>query len=83
MSHRSLHRHLDAYLSVREALGLQMRAERTLLRDFVSYIETHADVGPIRAQLAVDWACALSARRGPGGAAHPPREPCGPAAAAG
>jgi len=29
MSHRSFHLHLDAYLSVREALGFQMRAERT------------------------------------------------------
>ena len=25
---------LDAYLSTREALGFQMRAERTLLREF-------------------------------------------------
>jgi integrase/recombinase XerD len=56
MSHRSLHHHLDAYLSVREALGFQMRAERTLLRDFVSFVVLHGDGGPIRAQLAVDWA---------------------------
>jgi len=40
MSHRSLHLHLDAYLSVREALGFQMRAERTLLRDFVGFVES-------------------------------------------
>ena len=70
MSYGALHLHLDAYLGVRQALGFQMRAERTLLRDFVSYIETHADVGPIRAQLAVDWACALSAQRGASGAAQ-------------
>ena len=69
MSHRSLHRHLDAYLSVREALGFQMRAERTLLRDFVSFVVLHGDGGPIRAQLAVDWACASSTQRGRGGAA--------------
>ena len=70
MSHTSLHLHLDAYLSVREALGFQMRAERTLLRDFVGFVEAHGDGGPIRAHLAVDWACASSAQRGRGGAAQ-------------
>ena len=70
MSHRSLHLHLDAYLSVREALGFQMRAERTLLRDFVGFVESQGDGGPIRAQLAVDWACASSTQRGRGGAAQ-------------
>ena len=35
MNRPDLHLHLDAYLSVREALGFQMRAARTLLRDFV------------------------------------------------
>jgi hypothetical protein len=70
MSHRSLHLYLDAYLSVREALGFQMRAERTLLRDFVGVVELHGDGGPIRAQLAVDWACTSSTQRGRGGAAQ-------------
>ena len=53
MSHRSLHLSLDAYLSVRETLGFQMRAERPLLRDFVGFVEAHGDGGPIRAQLPV------------------------------
>ena len=70
MSARSFHLYLDGYLSVREALGFQMRAERTLLRDFVNYVETHTDTGPLRAYLAVDWACAASAHRGMGGAAQ-------------
>jgi integrase/recombinase XerD len=70
MSHRSLHLHLDAYLRVREALGFQMRAERTLLRDFVGFVEAHGNGGPIRAHLAVDWACTSSAQRGRGGAAQ-------------
>jgi integrase/recombinase XerD len=61
---------LDAYLSVREALGFQMRAERTLLRDFVHFVESHGVGLPIRASLAVAWACAVSERRGPGGAAQ-------------
>ena len=70
MSDGALHLHRDAYLSVREALGFQMRAERTLLHDFVGFLETHTATGPIRAQCAVDWACASSARRGTGGAAQ-------------
>ena len=70
MSPRSLHLHLDAYLSVREALGFQMRAERTLLRDFVGFVESQGDGSPIRAQRAVDWACASSTQRGRGGAAQ-------------
>ena len=61
---------LDAYLSLREALGFQMRAERTLLRDFVHFVESHGVGLPIRASLAVAWACAVSERRGPGGAAQ-------------
>jgi integrase/recombinase XerD len=70
MSPSVLHVQLDAYLSIREALGFQMRAERTLLRDFVNFVESHGVGIPIRAYLAVEWACALSARRGPGGAAQ-------------
>lgn len=68
--HLQLDVYLDAYLSVRDALGFQMRAERTLLRDFVRFLETHGEAGPIRAQRAVDWACASSAQRGPGGVAQ-------------
>src|SRR5215471_16519486 len=70
MSYSHLSLHLDAYLSFRDALGFQMRVERTLLRDFVRFVEVRGEDGPIRAQWAVEWACALSARRGPGGAAQ-------------
>jgi hypothetical protein len=70
MSHSRFQEHLHAYISVREALGFQMRAERTLLQDFVRFVDTCGQVGPIRAQWAVDWACATSAQRGTGGAAH-------------
>jgi integrase/recombinase XerD len=68
MTRPDLHHHLEAYLSVREALGFQMRAARTLLRDFVQYVEHMEVAGPMRAQLAVDWACAASAPRGTSGA---------------
>jgi hypothetical protein len=37
---------------------------------FIRCIEGRGEDGPIRAQWAVEWACALSARRGPGGAAQ-------------
>ena len=70
MSLSVLHLQLDAYLSIREALGFQMRAERTLLREFVHFVESHGAGLPIRASLAVEWACAVSERRGPGGAAQ-------------
>jgi integrase/recombinase XerD len=70
MNRPDLHRHVDAYLSVREALGFQMRAARTLLRDFVHFVENAQVSGPIQAQLAVDWACASSAQRGASGASQ-------------
>jgi integrase/recombinase XerD len=61
---------LVAYLSLREALGFQMRAEKTLLPDFVAFVKVHGTPGPIRAQLALEWACQKSARRGLSGAAR-------------
>ena len=70
MNRPDIHLHLDAYLSVREALGFQMRAERTRLRDFVHYVENAQVSGPIRAQLAVDWACASSLKCGSSGASQ-------------
>ena len=63
MTRPDLHHHLEVYLSVREALGFQMRAARTLLRDFVEYVEHAQIAGPVQAQLAVDWACASSSLR--------------------
>lgn len=70
MSQPDLHLHLDMSISVREALGFQMRAERTLLRDFVRFVENSQPSGPIRAQTAVDWASAASTTRGTGGASQ-------------
>jgi integrase/recombinase XerD len=70
MTRPDLWHHLEMYLSVREALGFQTRAARTMLRDFVQYVEHAAVSGPLRAQLAVDWACAASAHRGARGASQ-------------
>jgi integrase len=61
---------LIAYLSLREALGFQMRAEKLLLPEFVAFIQAQQLTGPIRAQLALEWACQGSDRRGASGAAQ-------------
>jgi integrase/recombinase XerD len=62
--------HLLAYLSLREALGFQMRAEKILLPEFIAYIHAQQAPYPIRAQHALAWACQASAHRGPSGAAR-------------
>jgi len=61
---------LVAYLSLREALGFQMRAEKILLPEFVAYVQARQDRHPIRAQLALEWACQEATHRGPSGAAR-------------
>src|SRR5262245_11624813 len=65
-----LETHLVAYLSLREALGFQMRAEKTLLPEFVAFVQAQGSIGPIRAEMALEWACQASAHRGPSGAAR-------------
>ena len=54
MSPSVLHSQLDAYISLREARGFQMRTERTLLREFVQFVASHGDGLPISAALAVE-----------------------------
>jgi len=61
---------LVASLSLREALGFQMRAEKILLPEFVAYVQARQDSHPIRAQLALEWACQEATHRGPRGAAR-------------
>jgi integrase/recombinase XerD len=62
--------HMVAYLSLREALGFQIRAEKLLLPEFVAFVQAHGNTGPIRAQLALEWACQGAAHRGASGAAQ-------------
>jgi integrase/recombinase XerD len=62
--------HLVAYLSLREALGFQMQAEKRLLPEFVAYVHSQPNPHPIRALMALTWACQASASRGPSGAAR-------------
>ena len=61
---------LATSLSLREALGFHMRAEKLLLPEFVAFLHAQGISGPIRARLALEWACQASAHRGPGGAAR-------------
>lgn len=61
---------LERYLGLRRALGFPRRAEERLLRAFVGFVEARARPGPIRAQVALDWACATAGHWGPGGQAR-------------
>jgi integrase/recombinase XerD len=61
---------LLAYLSLREALGFQMHAEKRLLPAFVAYVKAQPNSTPIQAQMALAWACQESTCRGPSGAAR-------------
>lgn len=61
---------LVAYVSLREALGFQMRAEKILLPEFVAFVKAQGITGPIRTQIALEWACQVSTHRGPSGAAR-------------
>ncbi len=67
MTPKELNVRLDAYLSLREALGFQTRREGNLLRDFVRFIETKGFPQPLRAQLSVEWACSGKLCRGGSG----------------
>ena len=41
---------LESYLGVREAQGYQTGAQRSLLRDFIQFVQAQNNDGPIRAQ---------------------------------
>jgi len=61
---------LLAFLSLREALGYQMRAERIILSEFITFVKAQDRTGPIRTSMVLEWACQATARRGPNGAAR-------------
>ena len=46
MSADVLETHMVAYLSLREALGFQIRAEKLLLPEFVAFVQAHGSTGP-------------------------------------
>jgi site-specific recombinase XerD len=60
---------LEAYLALHQTLGFALKTRERLLRDFVKFVETRCESGPITAQTALDWACAASADCGATGRA--------------
>src|SRR5262249_42021327 len=70
MNTHFLETQLVSYLSLREALGYQMQAEKILLPEFVAYVKAQPHNSPLRAQMALEWACQASTHRGPSGAAR-------------
>jgi integrase/recombinase XerD len=52
------------YLAVRSALGYRDYGLRNLLDGFVRYVIANHPDGPIRARIAVDWACTTSSHNG-------------------
>ncbi|HEX4950020.1 MAG TPA: tyrosine-type recombinase/integrase [Blastocatellia bacterium] len=52
-----LSQQLEAYLTVRAALGFQTHATGLLLCDFLRYLEARQLSSPLRAQVAIDWVC--------------------------
>ena len=60
---------IECYVGLRTALGYVVRSEEKLLKDFAQFLDSRGIVGPIRAHLALEWACTPAARRGPAGQA--------------
>ena len=69
MSGEDLFLRVECYVGLRRALGYVVRSEEKLLKDFVRFVQAQAIPGPIRAQMALDWACAPSSGRGLSGQA--------------
>jgi integrase/recombinase XerD len=69
MNSDELRLRVECYVAIRRALGHLVRSDEKLLKDFVQFVECHAAAGPIRAQAAIDWACAPAPGRGPAGQA--------------
>jgi site-specific recombinase XerD len=56
--------HLESYLEMRRALGLRIETQRRLLSQFLDFASQRGAEQPIRAEWAVEWACAGPAARG-------------------
>jgi integrase/recombinase XerD len=60
---------IDAYLALREALGMNAKSIRLQLMSFAEFLQVHESDEPIRAHLAVDWASSSSRKHGVSGIA--------------
>ncbi len=69
MTPADLELQLAGYLAVRQAMGYAMRAERTLLADFVRFLIDGGGLNPIRARAALEWATRGAEKRGVSGTA--------------
>lgn len=63
MTPQNLEIYADRYAELRKALGFRFR-EHSLLRQFVRFLRSQDCSGPIRATMAVQWACMASLRCG-------------------
>ena len=63
MSCRDLFLRVECYVSLRRALGYVVTSEEKLLKDFVRFVEAQMVTGPIRAQMALDWARSTAKER--------------------
>ena len=59
MKHLHLQIHADRYAELRKALGFKFR-ERSLIQQFVHFLESQDGTGPIRAAMAFEWAISAS-----------------------
>lgn len=64
MTEQEFTAHLDTYLQLRTTLGFRGQLEPSLLRTFVQFVMGRASGEPVRAALAVEWAC-LPSHTGP------------------
>ena len=62
MTNDLLQARLDFYLELRRSLGYKTYWPERVLRNFVAYLTSQGQAGPIRAETAVDWARQASAR---------------------
>jgi integrase/recombinase XerD len=60
---------VECYVGLRRAIGYTVRYEEKLLKNFVQFLASQDVSGPIRAQMAIDWACAPAPGRGLAGQA--------------
>jgi integrase len=69
MTTAELNTRLESYLAIRNALGVRIQAEGRLLRSFVQFLESKGNPHPIRAHIAIEWACLFCTSRGSSGQA--------------
>lgn len=67
MSPAELRTQLEGYLAMRQAVGYASPVERTRLEEFIHFVVSQGNTGPLRAQWAVDWACSSCRPRGAAG----------------